>query len=69
MTGYSTWHLSAQLPAWFFWERSHWVLTDSLGKGIASVSTGKCCILKEPKLHVEAHIDTAEAPLDKAERE
>lgn len=68
MTGCSTEHLNAQHSVCFFQERKHSVLTSSVDKGIASVHTGKCCVLKEPRLHMEASIDTAEACLGKAER-
>lgn len=52
----------------FFPGEEPFILTSSVDKGIASVHTGKCCILKEPRLPMEAPIDTAEASLGKAER-
>lgn len=66
MTGHSTQHLSAHLTACFFFqERNHSILSSGMDKSIGSVHTGKCCILKEPRQHVEAPIDTAEVPLGK----
>lgn len=50
-----------------FQERNHLVLTVHVDKGIAIVHSGKCCILKERRLHMEAPIDAAEAPLGKVE--
>lgn len=46
----------------FFCERNHSILSSGVDKGTVSVPAGKYCILKEPKQHMEAPTDTAEAP-------